>query len=160
MNSAFGARRVAGSEVISQVLFTPEHRAARETLKIDHFSVNCYRYSGFWRYLFNLCGIYYSYRVEHYKRNSISPRARVLLSLFQSEKRTCGTWWDLQSVQKSLFLHIKYANFWHPRFVADFVGSFGKERHLRWHCNFIFLQAFADYSKSFGLQNMYLPSWN
>ena len=29
-----------------------------ETLKIDHFSVNCYRYSSFWRYLFNLCGVY------------------------------------------------------------------------------------------------------
>ena len=34
MNSAFGARWLASSEVISQVLFTYEHRAARETLKI------------------------------------------------------------------------------------------------------------------------------
>ena len=31
--SDFGARRLANSEVISQVLFTPEHQAARETLK-------------------------------------------------------------------------------------------------------------------------------
>ena len=30
----------------------------RETLKVDHFSVNCYRYRSFWRYLFNLCCIY------------------------------------------------------------------------------------------------------
>ena len=30
--------------MISQVLFTSEHRAACETLKINHFSVNCYRY--------------------------------------------------------------------------------------------------------------------
>ena len=58
MNSAFGARWLASSEVISQVLFTFEHQAARETLKIDHFSVNCYRYSSFWHYLFNLCGVY------------------------------------------------------------------------------------------------------
>ena len=56
--SDFGVRRLASSEVISQVLFTPEHQAARETLKIDHFSVNWYRYSSFGRYLFNLCGIY------------------------------------------------------------------------------------------------------
>ena len=41
VNSAFGTRWLASSEVISQVLFTSEHRAARETLKIDHFSVNC-----------------------------------------------------------------------------------------------------------------------
>jgi len=47
VNTAFGARRLASSEVISQVLFTSEHRAARETLKIDHFPVNCYRYSSF-----------------------------------------------------------------------------------------------------------------
>ena len=58
VNRAFGARWLASSEVISQILFTSEHRAARETLKIDDFSVNCYRYSSFWRYLFNLCGIY------------------------------------------------------------------------------------------------------
>ena len=38
MNSAFGARRLASSEVINRVLFTSEHRATRETLKIDHFS--------------------------------------------------------------------------------------------------------------------------
>ena len=37
VNSAFCARWLAGSEVISQVLFTSEHRAALETLKIDHF---------------------------------------------------------------------------------------------------------------------------
>ena len=49
---------LASSEVIGQVLFTSERRAAPETLKIDHSSVNCYRYSSFWRYLFNLCGIY------------------------------------------------------------------------------------------------------
>ena len=33
MNSAFGARWLASSEVISQVLFTSKHRAARKTLK-------------------------------------------------------------------------------------------------------------------------------
>ena len=57
MISTFGARWLASSEVISPVLFTSERRAARETLKIDQFSVNCYRYSSFWCYLFNLCGI-------------------------------------------------------------------------------------------------------
>ena len=41
-----------------KVLFTSEHWAVNETLKINHFSVNCYRYSGFWGFLFNLCGIY------------------------------------------------------------------------------------------------------
>ena len=48
--SAFGARWLAGSKMISQVLFTSERRTARVTLKIDHFSVNCYRCSSFWRY--------------------------------------------------------------------------------------------------------------
>ena len=44
--------------MIGKVRFSSEHRAARETLKIDHFSVTCYRFSSFWRYLFNLFGIY------------------------------------------------------------------------------------------------------
>ena len=54
VNSAFDARWLAISEVISEVLFTSEHRAAHQTLKIDHFSANCYRYSSFWRCLFKL----------------------------------------------------------------------------------------------------------
>ena len=34
------------------IILTSEHRAAHETLKIDHFSVNCHKYSSFWRYFF------------------------------------------------------------------------------------------------------------
>ena len=56
MNSAFSARWLASSELISQALFTSEHGAARETLKIDYFYVNWYRYSSFGLYLFNLFG--------------------------------------------------------------------------------------------------------
>ena len=53
MNSACGACWLASSEVISQVIFTSEHRAAYETLKIDHLCVKFSRYICFWRYLFN-----------------------------------------------------------------------------------------------------------
>ena len=57
VNIAFGARWLASCEVISQLLFTSEHRAARETLKIDHFSVNCYRYSSFGA-IYSTCVVY------------------------------------------------------------------------------------------------------
>ena len=47
VNSAFGAQWLASSEMVSQVLFTSKHQAARETQRIDNFSVNCYEYSSF-----------------------------------------------------------------------------------------------------------------
>lgn len=59
MNSAFGMHWLAGSGLISQVLSTSEHWAVCKTLKIYHFSVNCYWYSSFWNYLFNLCSVCY-----------------------------------------------------------------------------------------------------
>ena len=40
MSSAFDAHWLANLEVISRVLFSSEQPAARETKKIDHFSVN------------------------------------------------------------------------------------------------------------------------
>ena len=58
VKSAFGARWLASSEVISLVLFTSGHRAVRKTLKIDHFSVNCYRCSSFWCYVTSRLGNY------------------------------------------------------------------------------------------------------
>ena len=48
----------AGEARAEKCVCSPQakHRAARETLKIDHFSVNCYRYSSFWRY--STCVVY------------------------------------------------------------------------------------------------------
>ena len=62
VNSAFVAHRLASSEVLRQGLFTLEYQVACITLYITHFSVNCYKINIVvsWRYLFNLCGIYWN----------------------------------------------------------------------------------------------------
>ena len=46
-NSALGVQRLARLELISQVLLTSKHRGACDILKVNHFSVNCCRYSSF-----------------------------------------------------------------------------------------------------------------
>ena len=47
---AFSGKSGSGNlEMVYWSTFTFEHRAVRETLKIDHFSVNCHRYSCFGR---------------------------------------------------------------------------------------------------------------
>ena len=70
---------------MSQVLFISEHRAAHETLKIRHFSVNCYRYSTFWRYLLNLWGTCKKYIF-------ISVSVNSNRSLTESKGRTEEYW--------------------------------------------------------------------
>ena len=74
--------------MISRVLFTSEHRAARETLNIDHLSFDFYRYSSFWRYLFNFCGIYY---------NNYSSRCRLIVVDIYLATSRCGKYLPLST---------------------------------------------------------------
>ena len=90
-NSAFSSRWSASSEVISQVLFT------LFTPSIDYFFVNYYRYSSFWRYLFNLCGIY---------QNSYSPQCRWIIVNYMKElnwslKTYCWIYQELKGFKNS-----------------------------------------------------------
>ena len=59
-------------------IFTFDHRAVHETLKMDHFSVYCHRKTSFWRCFLNLCGICTETIIHH----GVSESGRYLPRCF------------------------------------------------------------------------------